>query len=641
MLFFKLYNWLKYKTTPSSFLFKNRLFIERDSKHRKVMNNFGLTFRNSKWSNYENNNVNPDFRILYLAYFLRTLAVIFFFFYFFSLFFENNFFFNSISFFFWLTVDSLDYYASFMLWSFLSFMSVSFTKLFLIILDYRSSLLNKNSSNYFKKEDIISDHSFSNSSVLVSKHDLNWFMYSWLKDVTSDNKYSSYCAELLFDSNVSKNQWESSYDFFFNLNLSSFFLNLNNKDFYFYKSLFKDLTDNRSKNIFFFFDNIDLTKTRIDSIFSFNFKSKINNFSNLFLIKDANFINSKWNLDNTFFNESGYTYVDQIKQGSFYISNFTFNNFIKNTKLDNNVNLLFKNLIFSEAMNSFFDFGKWNRWLYRYSLLHRKSVKFGQKLIFTKRILNPGFYNSSIFKKNIWNSNLFNVKNLNSSHMTTFFDIYFNDYNTLPFFNKNFINNSTTNTIFSDRTSFLSFKFLESSYFWYLKRFFLYNSMKNNNSFFKVKLNSDTKPYLFKNKFDSFFDFFYLNLFFKNRTFSLQTINNAEQFSSSINSFSHKSNTNSSFDKSNDVFMSSFDIDVFSKENLMFLSTLSSNPLNAYLFKHVNNFEFYESNVFLNNKHVKNLNLFWSKIFFNHLLISKSDFFFFKDLFIFFELYNK
>ena len=134
--------------------------------------------------------------------------------------------------------------------------------------------------------------------------------------------------------------------------------------------------------------------------------------------------------------------------------------------------------------------------------------------------------------------------------------------------------------------------------------------MKNNNSFFKVKLNSDTKPYLFKNKFDSFFHFFYLNLFFKNRTFSLQTINNAEQFSSSINSFSHKSNTNSSFDKSNDVFMSSFDIDVFSKENLMFLSTLSSNPLNAYLFKHVNNFEFYESNVFLNNKHVKNLNLF-------------------------------
>jgi hypothetical protein len=49
MLFQRLYNWIKYKTLPSSFLFKNRLFIERDSKHRRVLSNFGLSFRNSKW----------------------------------------------------------------------------------------------------------------------------------------------------------------------------------------------------------------------------------------------------------------------------------------------------------------------------------------------------------------------------------------------------------------------------------------------------------------------------------------------------------------------------------------------------------------------------------------------------------------
>ena len=57
MVFKRLFNWLKLKTLPSSVLFKNRLFIERDSKHRRVMSNWGLTFRNSKWTNYSLSNV--------------------------------------------------------------------------------------------------------------------------------------------------------------------------------------------------------------------------------------------------------------------------------------------------------------------------------------------------------------------------------------------------------------------------------------------------------------------------------------------------------------------------------------------------------------------------------------------------------
>ena len=57
ILFKRLFNWLKLKTLPSSVLFKNRLFIERDSKHRRIMSSWGLTFRNSKWTNYSLSNV--------------------------------------------------------------------------------------------------------------------------------------------------------------------------------------------------------------------------------------------------------------------------------------------------------------------------------------------------------------------------------------------------------------------------------------------------------------------------------------------------------------------------------------------------------------------------------------------------------
>ena len=57
MLFSRVYNWIKYKTLPPSVLFLNRLFVERDSKHRCVLSNLGLTFRNSKWSMYARTNV--------------------------------------------------------------------------------------------------------------------------------------------------------------------------------------------------------------------------------------------------------------------------------------------------------------------------------------------------------------------------------------------------------------------------------------------------------------------------------------------------------------------------------------------------------------------------------------------------------
>lgn len=641
MLFFKLYNWLKYKTTPSSFLFKNRLFVERDSKHRKVMNNFGLVYRNSKWSNYENINVNSDFKDFYFKFFARFFLLLFGFFLFFSSMFKDNSFFNSISFLFFLANDSVDYYVSFTLWSFLSFLTLSFNKLYLVIVNYKSTLGEKNFSTYPDNGELDSTQPVINSSIKVSKYDLNWLVYSWLGNVSSENKYGSHFVELLFDSNVSKTHWNMGFDFFFNLNLSSFFLNLHNKDFYFYKTLFKDMSANNSKNIVFFFDNTDLMKNHFDSLFSFNFKSygeKKNNFSSY---NNLTHTGSNWNLNNLSFSDFNYIGLDKNKHGSFYINNYTYTNFLNTIDFKNINDLFYKNLILSESLKSSLNFGKWNRWLYRYSLLHRKSIKFGQKLTFTKKLLDSGFYNSSIFKKNIWNSNIFNFKNMSSTHMTTFFDTYFNDYNVLNFFNKSFINSSNKTFAFNDSNSLLSLKFLESSYFWSLKRFFLFNGLENNNSFFKIKWNTNTLNYFFKNKFTLYFDFFYLNIFFKNRTFSLQTFNQSEQFFLDLNNNLNNFNNGAFLNENNDVFLSSFDIDIFSKENLTFVSTLSSNLSNTYFYRYIDNLDYSNKNIKLCVINKKNLNTFWTKVCLKHLLNSKIDFFFFKDLFLFFEFYNK
>ena len=77
MLFSRLFNWVRYKTLPPSTLFLNRLFVERDSKHRRVTSNLGLTFRNSKWSSYARTNIQSSDRHSYLTEIFLTLTVLF------------------------------------------------------------------------------------------------------------------------------------------------------------------------------------------------------------------------------------------------------------------------------------------------------------------------------------------------------------------------------------------------------------------------------------------------------------------------------------------------------------------------------------------------------------------------------------
>nr|AEV66645.1 ccmF_ii [Oxytricha trifallax] len=210
MLFFKLYNWLKYKTLPSSFLFKNRLFIERDSKHRKIMNNFGLVFRNSKWSDYANNNVTLDFKNIYFKWFFIFVLILIFLYLSFYLKFFNNFFFNSLTFFFWFAIDSLDYYLSFFLWSFTSFFSVVFSKIYFFINNTNQTNFKDFYSSKFNSQ---VGRNLNNSNFnSLSKNDLNWILYSWL--ISKNNYNNSNLIEILFDSKVSKNFWNSNYDFF-------------------------------------------------------------------------------------------------------------------------------------------------------------------------------------------------------------------------------------------------------------------------------------------------------------------------------------------------------------------------------------------------------------------------------------------
>ena len=72
----KIFNYLKAKHLPASLSFKNRLYLERDIKSRRIVANFGATFRNSKWSDYSLTNVNLKHKASFLN-FIKGLVIFF------------------------------------------------------------------------------------------------------------------------------------------------------------------------------------------------------------------------------------------------------------------------------------------------------------------------------------------------------------------------------------------------------------------------------------------------------------------------------------------------------------------------------------------------------------------------------------
>ena len=76
MIFRRLYNWLKLKMLPPSISFKNRLYIERDSKTRRITSNLGLTFRNSKWTNYNRTDINLNIKFSWSKSFFIFLTLV-------------------------------------------------------------------------------------------------------------------------------------------------------------------------------------------------------------------------------------------------------------------------------------------------------------------------------------------------------------------------------------------------------------------------------------------------------------------------------------------------------------------------------------------------------------------------------------
>jgi hypothetical protein len=126
------------------------------------------------------------------------------------------------------------------------------------------------------------------------------------------------------------------------------------------------------------------------------------------------------------------------------------------------------------AISKQVDWVRISRWLYRYNLLHRRTITSSHKMTLTKRLINSGFYDSSLNTRNIHVSSLSSL-NPNFDRMISF--LTRTSYGEFFRFTDNTPGSVNMNLVSTKITSPKLISFSEESFFWFTKRFYLLNTL--------------------------------------------------------------------------------------------------------------------------------------------------------------------
>ncbi len=159
--------------------------------------------------------------------------------------------------------------------------------------------------------------------------------------------------------------------------------------------------------------------------------------------------------------------------GSFYIKDFTWH--------DLN-NLVVSNNVFSQLSDNLRDQTRMfelHRWLYKYNVLHRKTLINSHKTTMAKKLLSTGFYDSTLSTSNIWASDFFSKTSEHASKiLKNEFRLLYND---MHIGNSETFGSKFELGLSQPKTTFKLLSFYETSFQFYIKRFFLFNNLGANN----------------------------------------------------------------------------------------------------------------------------------------------------------------
>ncbi len=528
----------------------------------------------------------------------------------------------------WILFDAVDYYITFMIWMLTLCLSicssVAYNYFFYSNFAGSQTLSKLFSNNFFENHRLIRYiHERAGGKLpFLNKDGTRYSVYSWLaNDKLKSNKLD---LENLFDVNLNKKWWNTSHGYFLTLYKLTNFLDLSvmNKSkirvgrglekIYLEESFHEFFNNYRLFRYLFSFQLFPSLKT-----YNFSTKSlKSVNYTFLDNLYDYNLME----IENQF-NEN--SFLIKHKKGLFYLNDLNFGDLIfKNTffKEFYNINLNFQNQL---------DSAKWNRWLYRYSILHRKILKNSHKLTLTKKLINMSPNEDNSFDKNIWLSeNLQKFSNF-SNFLNSFYNIF--SKNTSLNFN-NFQKRTLLNDINMDNKNFLNF--YENSFFFFLKRFYFFNELKFNNtksSFNFKELYTDSAFFKKSNTADYILNSKIVN--YKTFNYSIIADNNYNNLF--LKSFYTKSDY-----ENKDLFLIFEDLDFYSKDNLKILYWITSLPSLNDKVLFFNYFNYLNFNKFFNNTQFKflsnNGDMFSEFDYINYLILNNNDDFYLNDL----ESYN-
>lgn len=468
----KIYSWVKYKILPPSYTCKNRLYFERSSQEKRIFSNFGLTFRNSKWTDYTRVNILLETYYSFKRFLLNSIKffiITYFLVEFFNLFFytDQN---SPLTYLYWSLFDFYFYYLILLLWAILKVIGFVISKTYNLFVTVEKKVDPFSELSPMSQLACVLYNSPRIDNHILAKCTQLETMYSWTINLSKKNRrILNYFYEGCFQfRNLDCLKNFPTFLKLFQVNSLLSLKTQKNNYYENYLNLFKEYHLTSALNFFklsttpivkdwYFF--IDLATKPSYNEAKFWYKPNLKTLNERF----------KWNLKNLNLEleNTDYSYLinDKTLNGVFYLSQTSSSNVYRNILNFKELNYLWVNL--QDQLRTI----NYLKWTYKYNILHSKILKNSHKLTQVKKLSNVGFYDNSLTANNLWASNELTKINLLN---------FINESSNLLY--KNQTLNSLNNELPLIKTNggLDSLAFNETSFFWFIKRFYLLNNLNTN-----------------------------------------------------------------------------------------------------------------------------------------------------------------
>ena len=467
MLFSKIYNWVKYKTLPPSILFSNRLFVERDSKHRRVTTNLGLTFRNSKWSTYARTNINNNHRTDYLNLLTKILlgAVALIALTSFSSFYSGFNVPSSVYTIMWFIFDS-DLYLKVVFSSSLLCISQltlsSLQRLFYKTLGFPSSAETR----------FDSELSALSTTHTVPRSLHKPILHRWLTQLNATADLSTLFSE------STESVVRPVAPLFAPLYKSVSLLRRDQLSLSLMQSTLPKFSSNNYHQT-----NLTIGSSSLRSVV-LDFTELQPVYKNGIAAPQGEF--SQWTLGSIETATSAYPELLKTSSGLFYLTDYSASDIT--TKSLNVPELSAAQSAVEDQLSVI----RWQRWLYKYNILHRAFLRNSTYITQVHKLVNTGFYSDSLASRNTWASQYFTDNEESTKHVQSLYRSMYGNYmgsqNSLSA-----LSSSAGSALNS--SNILALDNTNASYHWFIKRFYLFNTLASNSVSLSSTLSTSQSVY--------------------------------------------------------------------------------------------------------------------------------------------------